>query len=97
MEKISLDLKIHAVGKIRHQPTSKDDISSRDEPSNPEQVRTNSSLFGRDPTKPILQRWGAVYDEPPALPPDQERKNIQYIIREYVSRGQQRRRLKRKD
>jgi hypothetical protein len=42
-----------------------------------------------------LQRWGAIYDgEPPALQ-DGEKKNVQYIIREYISRGQKRRQRKK--
>lgn len=46
--------------------------------------------------KKDIQRWGAIYDgEPPSMPQDPEKKNVQYIIREYISRGQKRRQKKK--
>jgi hypothetical protein len=48
----------------------------------------------KDPKQ--LQKWGCIFDsDPPALPPQEDKKNIQYIIREYVNKGQRRRNRKR--
>lgn len=57
-------------------------------------MRSSSSHNPKEVPKQ-LQKWGHIYDsDPPALP-QEDKKNLQYIIREYVNKGQRRRHRKR--